>query len=819
MKKNGLFAVLFVAMFSVGFAGGPKASATELLVEYKDDARMSFSSEMNERVEGKESISSGVELWSLTDQADVEALRLELQKNPGVLHVEENIERELAAEVEDPGFQYQWWLPHIRPEGMWSRVSDQKKKVSVAVIDSGVDIGHADLEKRIRAGGYNFYDKTIDVSDESSHGTKVAGIIAAEYGNGIGGTGVAGPYDVKILPLKVFGNGNKTKTSIIVAAIDYAVSQKVDVINLSLGGDIASDIENEAIQRAIAEGISVVAAAGNKAEEGNKPFYPASYDDVISVGAVDSLNRHVKTSNYNDKLTLVAPGESIYTTIPLNGSGTGEGTSFSSPIVAGAIAMYKSLRPETSPQAMEKLLRASAMPLGNDGNSIYFGSGLLYLKALENTLPAKVVPVDRVEINTDVVTMDLSSGIVSNVGSMVFSTKKNQLARYIAYEKEPNNTFSAATPFPIYEIGFLRGAIDETSKDTDFYTFTTYEPGVLKLETYWLEGDSPDGYENSLIELDVYDEKQNPIGKSEFKEGVDGLRVVALQTELQQGTYYIRVSQASSYNEMFVRDEYEIASNFTPETIDEEIPSIVIGSVTMKTGEREFFLDENDDLREWSSSDPEVADVRDGGIVVAKRPGVAMLTFYMQNVEKILYVTVEDAVEPTFALSAKVIPAEADDRRIFWTSSDPSIVEVDQNGLITAKKVGTAFVTARASNGVAEIATIHVVRNGEGYKFASDFTDPYAPMDKVFRVTFTQPLSPFKDYSRDIVISRESDGAKRVRGFTAKVNPLNYKQLLIEPNTYWEVGYHYLTVTKNVQNTHLQPLAKESRFMFYAYKK
>ncbi|PID21799.1 hypothetical protein CSV61_08880 [Sporosarcina sp. P3] len=600
MKKSSLVILLLVSIFFGFITSKPihshaQSPVTEWLVEYAEDARMTFSEELEGRVEVRKKISSDVELWSVKEGIDAETLRRELQEDPNVLLIEANVERHLAAESSnDPYIVEQWWLPRVGAETIWSRVSEQKKDVTVAVIDSGIDTQHVDLQKRIQLGGQNFYNDNDNgnVRDETGHGTKVSGIIAAEYGNREGVSGIAGPFDVKILPLKVFGASQTTKTSYIIAAIDHAVKLKADVINLSLGGPVKSDIEERAIQRAIQAGITVVAAAGNKAEEDNRPFYPASYEHVISVGSTDQRNQHVKSSNYNENLTLVAPGTFIFTTTNEGDYGVGEGTSFSSPIVAGAAAIVKSLQPEKTPQEIKEILQATATRLAEPGTSLYFGSGLLSLERVHQMLPAQKIPVHSVELSAEAVTMDLAIGVNS--------------------------------------------------------------PSV---------------------------------------------------------------------------------TDTTP--------------------------------------------------------------------------------EPKFALYATVHPVNATDQTVIWSSSDPSIAEVDQRGVVTAKKVGTVFVTARA-NGAAAIATVNVVRNGVGYEFTSDFDNQKVLATKVFTVIFTQPLSPLKDYSQDIVISRESDGGTRVLDFTAKVNPLNFRQLWIQPNTSWNEGSHYLTVTKNVQNTHLLTLHKESRMMFYS---
>ncbi|PIC99947.1 S8 family serine peptidase [Sporosarcina sp. P29] len=822
MKKSSLCFLWFMSIFFAVVTIEPVHShaqlpVTELLVEYAEDARMNFSEEFEGQVEVRKRISSDVELWSLKEGTDVEALRQELQEDPNVLFVESNVKRQLAAEPsEDPFIGEQWWLPHVGAEVVWSRVSEQKRRVTVAVIDSGIDTQHLDLQKRIQPGGQNFYDNTSNLQDETGHGTKVSGIIAAEYGNGEGVSGIAGPFDVKILPLKVFGAGQTTKTSYIVAAIDYAVKLQVDVINLSLGGPVKSDIEERAIQSAIQAGVIVVAAAGNKAEEDNRPFYPASYEHVISVGSIDQRNQHVKSSNYNESLTLVAPGTSIFTTTNGGKYGGSEGTSFSSPIVAGAAAILKSLQPEKTPQEIKKLLQSTATTLAEPGTSLYFGSGLLSLERLHLKLPVENIPVNNVELNTEAVTMDLSSGVSAQSVALTQLPTMNSTME-TAYEQEPNDTFKQANW--LYVNSNVKGTISETSMDEDFYQLPWKYPGILKLVGGWTKEDSEGGYNNQFLRLDLYDEKQNWIGKANHNKTPHGQNDLSLEVELPAGQYYVKMSQTATNEGFFIDHEYEISSNFTPSNMVQQRPNFLLGDALMKVNDRRFFLNEEDEMTNWESSNKDVASVDNDGVVVAKNPGTATITFYVGNVVKTLRVTVTDAtMESKFAMYAKVRPVNATDQAVIWSSSDSSIAEVDQYGVVTAKRVGTVFVTARAG-GVAAIATVNVVYNGIGYEFMSDFDNQDVLKDKVFTVTFTQPLSPFKDYSQDIVVSRESNGVTRVYEFTAKVNPLNFRQLWIKPTTYWDEGFHYLTVTKNVQNTNLLSLHKESRLMFYSYGK
>ena len=347
----------------------------EWLVKYKESTR-SLAATEKPVTESVEKIAPHVELLTFTEDMSRAEIQKELKKDPMIEYVEPNRERRLMATVNDPYYSQQWWIPHVKADILWTQASKQQKDMVVAVIDTGVDSAHEDLKSRIAPGGYNFYSNTADVTDEKGHGTMVAGIIAAQLNNRKGMAGTAGPYRVSVLPLKIF-NQDTASLSDLIRAIDYAIAQDVDIINMSLGGKEFSRLENEAIRRAVDAGITVVAAAGNDALAGNPVMYPAAYDHVISVGAVNSKNVKADFSTYNEQVDLVAPGQGILSTAPNLKYSKGDGTSFAAPIVSGTVAMVKGLYPELSPHEIEQLFRRSATDLGMPGFDSYYGMGVL----------------------------------------------------------------------------------------------------------------------------------------------------------------------------------------------------------------------------------------------------------------------------------------------------------------------------------------------------------------------------------------------------------------------------------------------------------
>ncbi len=235
----------------------------------------------------------------------------------------------------DPTFRagLEPWLDASYFRAAW-RVAAASRREIVAVIDSGVDLRQPDLRGRLTAG-YDFIANDNDPQDQLGHGTMVAGIIAAQAGNGYGIAGAA--PNAMIMPLRVLdadGDGDDVN---IVRAIHWAVDHGANVINMSLGGPDRDEFLDAAVTYATAHHVVVVAAAGNMPGPGIS--YPAASPGAIAVGAVDGRNQHASFSTTGAFVTITAPGVDI-TSLNLGGGVTTEsGTSFASPMVAAAAAL------------------------------------------------------------------------------------------------------------------------------------------------------------------------------------------------------------------------------------------------------------------------------------------------------------------------------------------------------------------------------------------------------------------------------------------------------------------------------------------------
>lgn len=384
-------------------------TSNELLVKYKIMPRsIAAFPILPVLTDDTEFVAPSVELLKFPEGVDIDKISQQLEENPFIETIEPNYERQLMASVNDPLYYSQWWVPHTKADRLWPLVGNQKISTVVAVIDSGIDGNHPDLVGRIATGGFNFVEQNSDVTDDNGHGTNVAGVIAANSNNGLGIAGVSGPYNVSVLPLKTARADGTSTVADNVKAIDYAIRKNVDVINISQGGPSFSTFEQDAIRRAVDAGILIVASAGNDAQKGNPPMYPASYADVISVGSIGKMNSRSTFSNYNDLVDLVAPGEQISTTDRYNSYVYVSGTSFSAPIVAGTAAILKATVPELTIQQMTDILTSTATDLGVPGKDPQYGYGMLNAEKAAAKLANLNVPVTGLKLNKTAVNLLVS---------------------------------------------------------------------------------------------------------------------------------------------------------------------------------------------------------------------------------------------------------------------------------------------------------------------------------------------------------------------------------------------------------------------------
>ncbi|MFH9330609.1 type VII secretion-associated serine protease mycosin [Streptomyces althioticus] len=266
----------------------------------------------------------------------------------------------------------QWALDALHTDQVWT--TTRGAGVTVAVLDTGVEADHPDLDGNVLEGkdlvGFGARE-----GDEAwaRHGTAMAGIIAGHGhgpGNGDGVLGVA--PEAKILPVRVIledkdparAKARSTRGNALAEGIRWAADHGADVINLSLGDDSASahpeEGEDEAIQYALRKGVVVVASAGNGGEKGDRISYPAAYPGVIAATAVDRYGTRAPFSTRRWYATVSAPGVDVIIADPDHKYYEGWGTSAAAAFVSGAVALVKAAHPDLTPAQIKRLLEDTA---------------------------------------------------------------------------------------------------------------------------------------------------------------------------------------------------------------------------------------------------------------------------------------------------------------------------------------------------------------------------------------------------------------------------------------------------------------------------
>ncbi|MFY8275384.1 S8 family peptidase [Pseudoalteromonas sp. SSDWG2] len=256
--------------------------------------------------------------------------------------------------------------------------------IKVCVVDTGYDLGHPELPQSTVTGDDEGAGPWYQ--DGHGHGTHVAGTIAALDGNG-GLTGVLGSGMPELHIVRVFNSaGGFVYASDLAGAVHDCADAGSKVINMSLGGAFSTKVEERAFARIQRAGVLSVAAAGN---DGNATFsYPASYDSVVSVAAIDSNMDHASFSQRTSQVELAGPGVNVISTYPGGYYANASGTSMASPHVAGVAALVWSHFPECNNYEIRNALSASAMDLGDSGYDYKYGNGLVQAKAAYDHLLA-----------------------------------------------------------------------------------------------------------------------------------------------------------------------------------------------------------------------------------------------------------------------------------------------------------------------------------------------------------------------------------------------------------------------------------------------
>jgi subtilisin len=290
-----------------------------------------------------------------------------LSHNPNVAYIEPDARAQALAE------SVPWGIGRIGANTVQTEDNVNGSGVKVGIIDTGIDGSHTDLAV---SGGTSFVSGTT-WQDDNGHGTHVAGTVAAIANNGTGVVGVA--PGVSLYAIKVLDSSGSGTYSAIAQGIEWAVTNGMDVINMSLGGSQGSTTLEQAVNNAWNRGVVIVAAAGNsgtRSGSGDNIGYPAKYEPVIAVGSVNSSDVRSTFSSTGPALDIMAPGETILSLRLGGGTTTMSGTSMASPHVAGVAALVLAANPSfTNAQVRDRLI-STAEAIGTGDPNLY-GNGLV----------------------------------------------------------------------------------------------------------------------------------------------------------------------------------------------------------------------------------------------------------------------------------------------------------------------------------------------------------------------------------------------------------------------------------------------------------
>ncbi|MCP5159414.1 MAG: S8 family serine peptidase [Gammaproteobacteria bacterium] len=305
-----------------------------------------------------------------------EAVARALANNPHVKFAELDMQVEAEQIPNDPNYASAWHLPKIQAPTAWD--SSQGNNVTIAILDTGVDASHPDLIGQL-VTGWNSASGNADTADIYGHGTKVAGTAAATTNNGIGVAGVAGA--ARIMPVRVTNDpSGYAYWSSIANGLAWAADHGARVANISYEATGSSSIASAAQYLQGKGGVTVVAAGNSGADPG---YSDSPY--MISVSATASNDTKASWSNFGYFVDVAAPGVNIWTTTNGGSYGAVSGTSFSSPVTAGVVALMIAANPSLSPTVLEEILENTADDLGSAGRDTYYGYGRVNAAAAVQT--------------------------------------------------------------------------------------------------------------------------------------------------------------------------------------------------------------------------------------------------------------------------------------------------------------------------------------------------------------------------------------------------------------------------------------------------
>lgn len=446
---------------SAAHAADNQSESERVIISFKEEIDYGLLKEMGAEIHEEFDAISAVSV-TLPEEAVIQSASSE----SSIEYIEENSEVQAAAQTTT------WGYRTIKANTA-SSLGYTGKGVKIAIIDTGINAKHPDLKV---AGGISKVENSRHDTDANGHGTHVAGVIGA-LNNSIGTVGVA--PDAQLYSVKVLSADGIGTLEGVVSGIQWAIDQKVDIINMSLTTINNNQTLLNITKKAYDAGILIVAASGNEREN---PLYkdvlfPARFPSVIAVGSVSKLNKLSYFSNYGASQELVAPGENILSSFA-NSKTTSqddyailEGTSVASPFVAGTFAQYMEAYPHLSNNQLRETVKRSAIDLGTKGRDNTYGNGLIQsLQAKAALFPDLKndvwysVPIKNI-FDRGIIT-GFPDGTYRPAATITRAEAVTMLGRALKLDKTnknhrfsdvPKDSFAAGYINSAYELGYIKG--------------------------------------------------------------------------------------------------------------------------------------------------------------------------------------------------------------------------------------------------------------------------------------------------------------------------------------------------------------------------
>ena len=631
---------------------------------------------------------------------------------------------------------YQWQHVNVGSVYAWN-AGYTGSGVKVAVLDSGVTPMSNELTL---AGNANAISPSSAATDGNGHGTHVAGIIGAKT-NSIGGAGIA--PNASIYNVKVMSDDGSGTDDDILRGIQQAIDWKVNVINMSLGGVGYSTAFQNKINQAYKNGIAVFAAAGN--DGGSNMHYPAAYDHVISIGAVDNNNERASFSNYGAWVDLSAPGVNIWST---GTSGTSyvsmSGTSMACPVAAGEAAVILSANLSAikgksggaKVDALENFMKANAV---NAGSGMVRGVTSL-TKAFNISVASAKPAAPNIIASVAKNAQSVSVKITAAAGTTIYYTTDGKAPTYKDGVAGANTLRYTGTVMiadvqkgTVQAIAVNASGVSSAVKKVSF----TLKPYVSSIEisgvSQVVKGKSsqltatvlPTYATNKKITWSIKKSNGSKVEKADGVTVSTNGKVTATKTA-KAGTYTVtaKAQDASGKTATYtitIIDSVKIASaKFTSTKLDLAIP-------TNKTYNMSSMLDAKtvsgakaavSDFK-WTSSNTAIATVDAKGVVTPKAPGSVTITALANDTSnkkatckltiKQLATTVtitgdnQVARGKRLTLKATVDPTNVSNKKVTWSITKSNGSQVSKTDGVTISSSGVVSATAKATTGAYKV--------------------------------------------------------------------------------------------------------------------